>query len=394
LIQRPIPPVDLRLEAFTLGVTTRIVLFIRDTPWPELSDRLTAISYNHARLIELSGRVYQHLQRLVAKLQPFGFDAFDDPELRTDLGDLNTLLYGMSFPAVGKTLAEVIEAVSAHHPGRPTLAVNSDLGLVPWEVTSPDLKIERRRMLAHRLNICGMLSGLDEAPSESLYAPRPFTWGRAPLTYGDTLNIYAAGDHSLTLAADEDALVRAPGGFTTGKVAPPVSTPADEADFFAHFRGHGYEIAHFFSHCSYDQNGFKLYVTTTYPLGVMDFHRHHAMFKANAFHFLNVCSGAPRPQTRGKSLVEFVDGQAAGGVIASLIDVRSSAAVDLAKAFYAQFLPKTPGETGPPASEALWAARERLAEDGRAAGYLYRAYGRPDAYLTPRAVRQAEKAQT
>ena len=382
-----IPPCDVELEAIQRDDKSyRITLRLR-TPlhngWPA---KLVAAPYNYPRLVDLAKKVYVTLNRLVRETQ-FTPAQLDDGDLRRDLEPLNNLLYGTRFPEVNRTLGEILQEVIDESKTPILVSVNDEIGQLPWELTS---LAPGTPPLASFVQIYGSLTHRSEATTEELNLGGMLEVGvvtgagRAPLTFEGGLRIRGAGDHMLADAAAEDHLIRNPGGITTGSVAPPVSSRATETAFFSHFGPAGYEIVHFFSHCSYDANGFMLTVSNTYNLGILHFNSHRAEFPRNAFHFLNVCSGAPNPATRHRSFVEYVDRQHdAGGLVASLIAVRSNAAVEMAREFYARFLPKAPGDSGLPAADALAGARDTLWARGMAAGYLYRAYGRPDAFLVP-----------
>jgi hypothetical protein len=190
----------------------------------------------------------------------------------------------------------------------------------------------------------------------------------------------------LARAQEECNVVTRPSPIVVGRLAPAIKSRHEERDFFHHFNSEGYEIAHFFCHCSYDVDGFVLTVSTDYPLKSGAFHEYRARFPDSAFHFVNVCAGAPTPENRQRSFLEYLyDQQRANSVVASLISVRSAEAVDMARAFYDGYLPKTASESGRSAAEALWEARQQLLKSPSCSpvGYLYRVYGRPDARLVP-----------
>ena len=381
-----LPPCDVELEAIQRDDRSyRITLRLRASlheGWPA---KLVAEPYNYPRLVELAYEVYGRLNKLVSKTQ-FDPAQLNDQELRKYLEPLDNLLYGMRFPEVNRSLGEILAEVIART--KPVLlSVNDEIGMLPWELTS---LAPGAPLLGSLVQIYGSLAHADEGASEQLNlggileVGKVKGAGRAPLTFDGGLRIRGAGDRRLAGAAAEEALIVSPGGITTGTIAPWVTTKATEPAFFSHFGAAGYEIVHFFSHCRYDANGFMLSVSNAYNLGIMHFNSNRAEFPRNAFHFLNVCSGAPNPATRHRSLVEYVDRQhSAGGLIASLIAVRSNAAVAMAREFYERFLPKAHGSSGLPAVEALAAARNALWSRGMAAGYLYRVYGRPDAFLVP-----------
>ena len=381
-----LPPCDVELEAIQRDDRSyRITLRLRNplhAGWPA---KLVADPYNYPRMVELSHEVYATLNQFVSETQ-FAPGQLNDARLKKHLEPLNNLLYGMRFPEVNRSLGEILAEVIVRR--KPLLlSVNNEIGMLPWELTS---LAPGTPLLGSLLQIYGSLAHKHEAASEELNLDGILEVGavkgasRAPLTFETGLRIRGAGDHRLAGAAAEEALILNPGGITTGTIAPWVSSKATEPAFFSHFGPAGYEIVHFFNHCRYDANGFMLSVSNKYNLGILDFNSHRAEFPRNAFHFLNVCSGAPSPATRHRSLVEYVVRQhSAGGLIASMIAVRSNAAVEMAREFYARFLPKEHGSSGLPAVEALSGARDALWNNGMAAGYLYRAYGRPDAFLVP-----------
>lgn len=346
--------------------------------------KLVAKPYNYPRMVDLAHEVYKRLNDLVHDT-PFNAEALEDSKLRQAFDPLNSLLFATKFPAIGRSLGSILAEVFANHD-RVLLSVNDEIGMLPWELTSLAPGTPRLGSFVH---IYGSLAKPDLTPeqltaSSGLEVGAVTGAGRGPRTFEGGLRIRGAGDLRLVGAAAEETLIQNPGGITTGSIAPWVSGKATEAAFFSHFGAAGYEIVHFFSHCNYDKNGFLLSVSHQYELGILEFNQHNAEFPQNAFHFLNVCSGAPSPAVRYRSLVEYVDRQqSAGGLIASLIAVRSHAAEEMAKEFYARFLPKDANSSGLPASEALAEARNALWSQGLAAGYLYRAYSRPDAVLVP-----------
>lgn len=381
---RRLPPVDLRLE--TTQPTALGNLRLTATPRAAVLDGRprAATPYNFGRVEALAADVYRRIHTLV-DTGPFTPQSLADPQLAALLSDLGTHLFGIRFSQHGLTLGELMSRVIAETAdGTPLVSVDPVLGQIPWELTRlPD---HPDRPLGDLVHVCGSLEGSpgDDDVHEGLLAVSAIGAGRRAHPFEGSVEIRAAGDRALAGGDEEAAYLDGARGTMVARVAPAVRAPADEAPFFGHFGAEGYDIVHLFAHCAYDQDGFVIGVTESYELGTLRFKQHGAAFRPGAFHFLNVCSGAPTPANRTRSLVEYVQGeQGAGAVLATLATVRSRSAWHMARAFYEAFLPPTPGVAGPPAVAALAQARRSLLAEGNAEGYLYRMYGRPDVRLVP-----------
>jgi hypothetical protein len=370
---------DIRVESVRASVPQRITITVAGTD----GYKAVAEPYDYPRLLQLAQAVYAEIN-IQIKTNKFGKAAFSEGPLVVLMRELNNKLYALRFTNRRGNLGELLTSLMASRSRPVTIAVDGEIGLLPWELTSPNCEPERSEMLGTKAYIVGDLGGSSEPVLDCQEVPTTRVRGRAQLTFDSVLKIRAAGNASLEAADEEREIVEGPGPFAEGSVAPEVTAQREEASFFTFFGGEGYQIAHFFCHCDYNTQGFYLQVSRNYSLGSPTFDQHRAEFKENAFHFVNVCAGAPTPNTKGRSFLDYLSRQQqAGGILASLTNVRSRHAVELARAFYNAYLPKTASEPGMSAAEALWEARRGLASSGSLAGYLYRVYGRPDTYLVP-----------
>lgn len=353
-------------------------------------------AYNFQNLLDLSARAYARLNQLVLA-GPLAADRLADGHLVETLQAINDFLYGTKAKPGGQTLGEIVDqAITGAGPRKARIVVSGDISMLPWELTSPSGSSETSKMLGSVAHVVGELAEqVDDYAAEQNGQRAPSTRrSRRDSTFGKTVHIRAAGLGRLVGAIEEERLLLSLSPLAAATVAPAINSPTDIAPFFAHFAGDPYQATHFFAHCEYDKSGFVLEVSNNFGLDAQKFYHHRAAFPENGFHFLNVCKGAPTPREAQRSLLEYFEKQqSAGGVLASLIAVRGLEAVELARAFYAAFLPSTPGDVGRPAVEALFDVRQTLLKAGSAAGYLYRLYGRPDLQFVPLAHRWSEERQ-
>lgn len=378
--QSGLQPFDLRLDAFKAGVDYFAVLTVHQPGGG--TTRRDVDLFDFQQTLDLSRRVLDRVEQLVdgGRLRR---DALAEPELQSHLDALNAALFAIRLTTSGETLREVFRRVlDTDRP--PAILVGGAMRLVPWELTTPDYVQGPDGFLGSRAHITGSTDpepGASRVDGTAVYRPRRRT---NVLGVGDAVRLRAIGNMALDDAAAEARLVRAPNGITTGVVAPTLNPGAAKAPFFNHFGLTGYELVHVFAHCDYDAAGFALAVSDDVDLNRGDFDRHEVMFPGGAFHFLNVCCGAPTPTTQTFSFLEYMARQQmAGGVLASLTSVRSAAAVAMATEFYRAFLPGRPDVYGASAAEALLQARRALWDQDEAAGYLYRTFGRQDTVLGP-----------
>jgi hypothetical protein len=351
--------------------------------WPGGATRFVVATYNFEIIATISSALFLHINAAVARGE-FSCGVFASGKIRKWLTDLNTHLYALRVRDTDLNLGQLISLATetVNEPIR--FVVGRQLETIPWEITSPG-RTTGAKMLGSLAFVCGNLFDVDDQTDSD----RNVVSRRAvEIPFEDAVHIRAAGDDRLAGANDEESFIRRPAAIATGTIAPHISSslPASEADFFQHFAPDKYGVVHIFSHCDYpDQTaGFRLHVSSAYPLGVTAFYRNNAFFQPRAFHFLNVCSGAPTPANRRKSLVEYMASQQnAAAIIASLVTVRSDAAVEMARAFYRHFLPAKSGTAGRSIADAMFMARQELWHRGIPAGFLYRAYGHPETRLSP-----------
>jgi len=378
--QSGLQPFDLRLDAFESGVRYFAALTVHESNGGTTRRDIELFDFRHT--LSLSRRVFARVEQLIAR-GSLTREALVEPDLQMHLAELNTALFAIRLTASGETLRDVFKRVLGI--GRtPGIIVGGAMRLVPWELTTPDHANGPDGFLGSRAHITGSTDpepGGKSSDGAPIYLPRRRT---NILGVEDAVHLRAIGNMALEDAAAEARLVNAPNGMTTGVVAPSLTPGAAKVPFFDHFGLTGYELVHVFAHCHYDGGGFALAVSNDVGISRRDFDRHEVMFPGGAFHFLNVCSGAPTPATETFSFLDYmVLQQMAGGVLASLTSVRSTAAVAMATEFYRAFLPAQPNVYGATAAEALMQARRALWERDEAAGYLYRTFGRQDTVLGP-----------
>jgi hypothetical protein len=373
-------PFDLRLDAMPVGQDYHGALTVHGPGGGSTRDRIYIFDFQ--QVIDLSGAVFRRVGELV-NAGEFSRASLADASLVSLLNRLNLSLYGIRVAEDGRTLRDVMMRVLSG-PSLPTMIVSGAMRMIPWELTSPERSSDSGEMLGGRMHIVGSTDPevrLNSLGGRAGYRPKPRT---NVLAIPNPIRLRAIGNTALDGAAAEALLVKAPNMMTTGSIAPELVRGGPKDPLFSHFGPLGYDLVHVFAHCDYEGREFRLRVSDSVDLSRTDFFEHEAAFPTNAFHFLNVCNGAPNPDNRTFSLLDYLAKQHyAGGVLASLTPVRSTAAVAMASAFYAGFLPQSNQHPGRSAADALMAARLELWDQDLAAGYLYRTYGRQDVTLQP-----------
>lgn len=353
--------------------------------WKGSGNKFIVETYNHPFVFEASSQVFALVNDLVGEEDLTPRD-FREVVLREKLDALDLAIYSMRVKNTHYTLGQLLGIAIASSENPIEFVVGRLLESIPWEITSPNGHING--MLGSVAFISGNLFDVDDGRfMRSTKSKRP-----SIIPFSGTVHIRAAGNDTLVGANDEEVFVRHPNPTTLGTLAPAVSDPHSEPAFFQHFAPDNYSVVHIFSHCDYDDplgSGFRLHVTNSYPLGVSAFYSNQVMLQPRVLHFLNVCEGAPTQSNKNRSLVEYMSKQQdAAAVVASLVLVRSRAAVDMAKAFYSYFLPADADGAGQSIAEAMYNARKELWERGIAAGFLYRAYGNSGTKLEPFTAKQ------
>ncbi len=377
--QAGLQPFDIRLDAIPVGIGDfHGCVTVYKSEGETTRTSFDIFDFQHA--LDLSRAVFRRVEALVRKTE-FRREALSDPNLLDALAALNSALYAIRVGDGGDRLRDIILSVLAGS-ATPTLIVHGAMRLIPWELTTPEGDPTSSPLLGARAHIVGSTDSeisVDVFGGRAAYRPKPRT---NVVGISDPIRLRAIGNTALEGAPDEADLVVAPNVMTTGTVAPRLLKGDSKKAFFDHFGGTDYDLVHVFAHCRYTGREFKLKVSDDVDLSRADFFSHEVEFPHNAFHFLNVCNGAPAPDNHSFSFVEYLaKQQAAGGMLASLTSVRSTSAVAMATAFYKEFLPSSAGLTGSSAAEALMRARESLWNQDFAAGYLYRTYGRQDYVL-------------
>lgn len=379
--QDGLEPFDLRLDAYKTGhhyYATWIVHGANGVP-RKMEIDVELFDFDH--VLELSHSVIQRVEYLVENTE-FKSEALADPELLERLKLLNAELY-MKRISTGRTNLRDVFAELLAGTGPPSIIVGGAMRLVPWELTTPDGAIGVAGMLGSRAHLVGATHSepIRTVSGRPVYRPKSRL---NILGVNDAVRIRTIGNMSLTGAEAEAELIKNPGSRAWGSIAPALEAGADKTLFFEHFGLDGYDLVHVFAHCDYDAGVFRLGVSDKVDVTRSDFNQYDVRFPSKAFHFLNLCQGAPTPNRKEYAFVDYLAlQQDAGGVVAPLTSVRSSAAVAMARAFYARFLPDDPDGFGRSASEAIMSARTALWEQGEATGYLYRAFGRHDLVLGP-----------
>lgn len=381
-------PADVRLSMTRTGLNDH-ALSIKVSQRGRRTELHSATLFNIRNLQAIATDLIDQLNVLIND-DSLTLEALEDPLLVDTLGRLNAAVFAARIAGSQEDLGDLLERVLKRSETPPYIVIDLDAGMFPWEFMSPARTDGIDHMLGSRAYIVG---ALDPAPASKrsplgiakrLKTRRATGRGRSTFSSSGSLRLRGVGHIALRDAQDEERLIlNPPSPLASGTMSPAITNLNEEAEFFIDLRKGEYDVVHVFAHCGYRARSFELEVSTGWPLAHNRFDHHRARFPEHAFHFLNVCEGAPTPATLGASFLEYVHRRhGASGIVASLAMLRSRSAAAMATAFYSEFLPQ-PQTPGAPAAAALFRARQALRARGLADGYLYRMFGRGDVAHVP-----------